>query len=431
MRAETTNIGFSKACAKIMPHLNGVDRGFGFLDPSLMPVKKPWAGVLSGAAFLMATSAIGPGFLTQTAVFTEQLQAAFAFAILASVVIDIIVQLNVWRILGVSGLRAQDLANRVIPGMGHALAVAVVLGGLVFNIGNIAGTALGLNALAGVPLPAGALLSAGIAILVFLMPQMGRAMDWFTKLLGFLMIALVLFVAVKVQPPVGTALQEMVWPSRVDWMTVLTLVGGTVGGYISFAGAHRLLEAGLQGPEHARKISRGSIQGVTITGVMRSLLFLAVLGVVGGGQVLDPANPPASAFQLGAGPAGLRLFGLVLWAAAITSVVGASFTSISFLKTPAWPVAHHPRAWICGFIVVSTGLFLFLGKPVNLLIVAGALNGLILPFALGTTLLAAYRRDLLGSYRHPRWLTLLGILGVTLTAWMGVISLGQIAELFN
>ena len=59
-----------------------------------------------GAMFLMATSAIGPGFITQTTTFTVQLGAAFAFAILASILVDIAVQLNVWRVIGVSGLRA-------------------------------------------------------------------------------------------------------------------------------------------------------------------------------------------------------------------------------------------------------------------------------------------------------------------------------------
>src|SRR5437773_11949877 len=71
---------------------------------------------LLGAAFLMATSAIGPGFLTQTAVFTDQLGASFAFAILASIVVDLVAQLNIWRVLAVSGRRAQDIANALVPG---------------------------------------------------------------------------------------------------------------------------------------------------------------------------------------------------------------------------------------------------------------------------------------------------------------------------
>ena len=37
--------------------------------------------VLLGAAFLMATSAIGPGFMMQTAQFTQDLKASFAFVI--------------------------------------------------------------------------------------------------------------------------------------------------------------------------------------------------------------------------------------------------------------------------------------------------------------------------------------------------------------
>ena len=85
---------------------------------------------LLGAMFLMATSAIGPGFITQTTQFTAQLGAAFAFAILVSVLVDVAIQLNVWRVIGVSGMRAPELGNRVAPGLGHALALIIALGGL-------------------------------------------------------------------------------------------------------------------------------------------------------------------------------------------------------------------------------------------------------------------------------------------------------------
>src|SRR5687768_18376687 len=90
-----------------------------------------------GAAFLMATSAIGPGFLTQTAVFTAQLGASFGFAILISILFDLGAQLNIWRVLAVAERRAQDVGNDVLPGLGHVLAALVALGGLAFNIGNI------------------------------------------------------------------------------------------------------------------------------------------------------------------------------------------------------------------------------------------------------------------------------------------------------
>src|SRR4051812_6843966 len=97
--------------------------------------KTNWS-VLLGAAFIMATSAIGPGFLTQTAVFTEKFRADFAFAILASIIIDIGAQMNVWRVITMSKMRGQDVANQVLPGLGHFIAFLIVLGGLAFNIGN-------------------------------------------------------------------------------------------------------------------------------------------------------------------------------------------------------------------------------------------------------------------------------------------------------
>ena len=64
-------------------------------------LKRIASSPLVSAAFLMATSAIGPGFLTQTAVFTDRLGASFAFVILVSIILDIGVQLNIWRILAV------------------------------------------------------------------------------------------------------------------------------------------------------------------------------------------------------------------------------------------------------------------------------------------------------------------------------------------
>ncbi|MFN2413201.1 MAG: hypothetical protein ABR535_09155, partial [Pyrinomonadaceae bacterium] len=75
--------------------------------------------VILGAAFLMATSAIGPGFLTQTTVFTTQLAASFGFVILLSVILDIAAQLNIWRVLTVTGKRGQDVANEALAGSGY------------------------------------------------------------------------------------------------------------------------------------------------------------------------------------------------------------------------------------------------------------------------------------------------------------------------
>src|SRR5687767_2640144 len=128
----------------------------------------------------MANSSIGPGFLTQTSVFTQQLLTSFGFVILVAVLLDIGAQLNTWRILTVSELRAQDLSNAVYPGLGYLLTVLVVLGGFAFNIGNLAGCGLGMNVLTGVSYEAGAIISCMIALIIFWFREIGKMLDRFT-----------------------------------------------------------------------------------------------------------------------------------------------------------------------------------------------------------------------------------------------------------
>ncbi|GAA1387709.1 divalent metal cation transporter [Pseudonocardia kongjuensis] len=371
--------------------------------------------------FLMATSAIGPGFITQTTTFTAQLGAAFAFAILVSILVDIAIQMNVWRVVGVSGLRAHELANKVAPGAGWLLTALVVVGGLVFNIGNVAGAGLGLNAMLGLEPAIGGALSALLAIGIFTVRWAGMALDRIVVLLGILMIGLTAYVAVVSGPPVGEALRQTVLPDEISWLAITTLIGGTVGGYITYAGAHRMLDSGLSGPENAGRVAVSSVQGILITGVMRVLLFLAVLGVVTAGVDLTGSdNPAAAAFAAAAGEIGLRLFGVILWAAAITSVIGAAYTSVSFLTSRSTP-ERTTRLLTVGFIVLSTAVFLVAGAaPVTLLIFAGAFNGLILPIGFTILLWVAWRRrDLLGGYHYPRWLLAAGFLGWLVTLFVG------------
>ncbi|MDB5229245.1 MAG: rane protein [Chitinophagaceae bacterium] len=376
-----------------------------------------------GAAFLMATSAIGPGFLTQTTKFTADLMASFGFVILISLLLDIGAQVNIWRVLTVTNRRAQDIANDVLPGLGIALACLIAFGGLVFNIGNIAGCGLGVNALTGLNTTTGAILSCILSLAIFWYKEAGKIMDQFTKLLGIVMIGLTLYIAFISQPPVGEALYRTVWPEKIDMLKIITLVGGTVGGYISFAGAHRLLDANVTGINAIPQVTRSATSGILITSVMRFVLFFAALGVVWHGAKLDAANPAGSVFQLAAGNLGYHFFGFVMWCAAITSVVGASYTSISFFKTLHPFFEKYYRYIISLFIIISTIIFIALGNPVTLLILAGAVNGLILPVALAVILIACNKRSITGSYKHPLWMQLSGWIVVLLMSGMGFLTI--------
>lgn len=386
---------------------------------------------LIGAAFLMATSAVGPGFLTQTAVFTESLLASFGFVIFISILLDIGAQLNVWRIISVSGLRGQEIANKVLPGLGFVVAIFIVIGGLAFNIGNIGGAGLGVNVVLGIDPTVGALISAVFAIFIFLSKEAGAAMDRIVNVLGALLVLLIGYVMFVSQPPMGEAIYRTFVPLELDVYAIITIVGGTVGGYITFSGGHRLLDAGIKGKESIPEVKRTAVLGISVASLVRILLFLAVLGVVSQGVALDPSNPAATVFQSAAGDIGYRLFGIVLWVAGITSVIGAAYTSVSFLRTFHPVIDKFHKYWIIAFIIISTFVFVTIGEATTLLVLAGAVNGLILPLVLGSMLLAAHNKKIIGDYKHPVWLTIFGALVVILTTILGVRTLIQmIPQLF-
>ena len=399
------------------------------------PAKKASASVLFGAAFLMATSAIGPGFLTQTSKFTAQYGAPLIMVVLCAIIMDITAQMNIWSIIGVSGMRAQDIANKLLPGLGVFLAIIVSIGGLAFNVGNVGGVALGFNAMIGLPEKVGAVVAGCLGIIIFLNKNAKTIMDKVATVLAAVILVTVLVVAIISKPPVGDVAAGLVAFDKFPTMFVVltTLLGGSCGGYIPFSGAHRLVDAGVEGAGNFRK---SVTQGVLTSGTVRILLFLAVLGTCGmaagnADQIINAGNPAAEAFKLAAGNIGYRLFGLCLFSAGISSVVGAAFTSVSFLKTLHPFIAKNEKWFVVGFIAFSTGMMVILGGAATLLIIAGAVNGLILPISLGTMLAASKNKKIVGDYKHPTWLFVLGLVVVAISAYVGIKALPGILNLFK
>ncbi len=380
-------------------------------------------GAVIGAAFLMANSSIGPGFLTQTTLFTQQLLTSFGFVIFISVLLDIGTQLNTWRILSVSEMRAQDLANALLPGLGYFLCALIVLGGFAFNIANIAGCGQAMNILTGLSFSQGAAISCVIALLLFWLKEIGKMLDGFTKILGTLKILLTLFIAFAAHPPLLQSIHHTFIPEKISTAAIVTIVGGTVGGYITFSGAHRLIDAGIKGKQNIQQVNKSAISGIVISTLMRFILFLAIIGVVTHGAVLSKENPVADVFHFAAGEVGLKIFGVVFWSAAISSVVGAAYTSVSFLKTFHPSFIKHERLLISAFIILSTIIFVWIGKPVKLLLAAGFVNGFILPIALAIILIAATKPILMKGYKQPTWMLLAGWIVVIAMLTMSIIAL--------
>lgn len=355
--------------------------------------------------------------------------------ILVAILMDVTAQMNIWSIIGVSGMRAQDIANKLLPGLGIFLAIIVAIGGLAFNVGNVGGVALGFNAMIGLPEKVGAVVAGCLGIIIFLNKNAKTIMDKVATVLAAVILITVLVVAVISKPPMGEVGKGLVSFGEFPTMFVAltTLLGGSCGGYIPFSGAHRLVDAGVTGADNFR---RSVTQGVLTSGIVRILLFLAVLGTCGlaagnAAQIIDASNPAAEAFKLAAGDLGYRLFGLCLFSAGVSSVVGAAFTSVSFLKTLHPVIMKYEKWFVVGFIAFSTLMMVIVGNAAQLLIIAGAVNGLILPISLTCMLAASFSKKIVGDYKHPMWLTILGLIVIVISAIVGIQAVPGIMKLFG
>lgn len=379
-------------------------------------------------AFLMATTSVGPGFLTQTAVFTNIYNIDMAFPVFASMFITFGIVMNLWRIVGVSGLRIQDIANKVAPGMGYVIGILLALGAVAFNFGNVSGSALGMNVLMGLDTTWGAIFTGVIGSLLFIVHNASKRMDQMARYLGLLMIVLIAYVALTNLPPLAPTVLAAVAPSDFSnlLLPTLTIVGGAVGGY--YTGAQRLIDVKLQGIENTKIVTKAAWAGISIAVIIRILLFCAVLGIITTGVTLDPANPAADAFRHGAGDIGYFIFGLVLFVASITSVVGNSYMAISLIKTLFPIVARNEKTWCVGFIILTTVGTVLMNMPILLLMLAGLVNSVILPIVLATMLAATRQKKIVGDYKHPLYLTAIGI---TIVIVMGLASLSNISGFIN
>ncbi|HDM8173301.1 TPA: divalent metal cation transporter [Vibrio harveyi] len=381
-------------------------------------------------AFLMATTSVGPGFLTQTAVFTNIYKIDMAFPVFASMFITFGIVMNLWRIVGVSGMRIQDIANKVAPGMGYVVGILLALGAVAFNFGNVSGAALGINVLTGVDTTWGALFTGVVGCLLFVVHNASKRMDQMARYLGLFMIILIAYVAMTSLPPMGETMSAAVMPTDIGSLLLptLTIVGGAVGGY--YTGAQRLVDIGLQGKDKVPAIKTAAWAGISIAVVIRILLFLAVFGVIATGATLDSANPAADAFRQGAGEVGYFIFGLVLFVASITSVVGNSYMAISLIKTLFPIVARNEKVWCVGFIIITSLGTVTMNMPILLLMLAGLVNSIILPIVLGMMLVATRRKDIVGDYKHPVYLTFTGIAIVVVMAASSMTNISNFVSKF-
>ena len=397
-----------------------------------------------GPGLLVTAAFIGPGTLVTASRAGAGYGVTLLWAVLFSVAATGILQ-NMAARVGLAGRRGlaeairDSLANRWIRvGALGLIAVTLLVGAAAFQTGNLIGAALGINLLSGLPTAALALSVGGLAAAVLMTGTYRTIQNTLVGLVG-LMSVVFCAVAVLTAPDIGDMLAGLLIPRLPpgSLLTVLALIGTTFVTYNLFLHASTVLErwpdAG-RNEENLRESRRDTVFAVALGGVITAAVIVASAPLLGQGA--DAANVAAIADQLAPilGRAAPVFFGLGLFAAGLTSAITAPLAAAYAVSGAlGWPPnLRSGRFRLLWGLVLATGVVcaVTLGAaPYQVILLAQAGNGIVLPLMLVLLLIVANKTGIMGPHRNSRLANVLGVIVVLVISGLSLTQLARVLGL--
>ena len=397
-----------------------------------------------GPGLLVTAAFIGPGTLVTASRAGAGYGVTLLWAVLFSVAATGILQ-NMAARVGLASRRGlaeairDSLTNRWIRvGALGLIAVTLLVGAAAFQTGNLIGAALGVNLLSGLPTAALALTVGGLAAAV-LMTGTYRTIQ--NTLVGLVVLMSVVFCAVAVltAPDIGNVLAGLLIPRLPpgSLLTVLALIGTTFVTYNLFLHASTVLERWPDAgriDENLRESRRDTVFAVALGGVITAAVIVASAPLLGQGA--DAANVAAVADQLAPilGRAAPVFFGLGLFAAGLTSAITAPLAAAYAVSGAlGWPPdLRSGRFRLLWGLVLATGVVcaVTLGAaPYQVILLAQAGNGIVLPLMLVLLLIVANKTGIMGPHRNSRLANVLGVIVVLVISGLSLTQLARVLGL--
>lgn len=385
-----------------------------------------------GPGMIITASFIGPGTVTTMtqggAGFGYSLLWAVVFSIVATIVLqEMIIRLSLVTREGL-GEAIQDLfANKI----GKLIIVwftliAVTLGCAAYISGDLIGTSLGAAYLLHLPENA---VAPVIGVIILLIGLFGNY-RFLEKIMIFLMVIMgIIFITtmIAIKPDIIGILKGIFVPTIPNGsiITIIALIGTTVVPYNFFIHSTAVHER--FGNIKELKFARcDTIISISIGGIISAAILIAAATLIKGKEVtsiiqlagpLEPVLGNAAPFAISIG-----LFAAGL-SSAIASPTGAAATISSLL---GWQGGMESKKYkfvftciiIIGIITSALGF-----EPLQVLLVAQALNGIILPTVAILIFIVINKRNLMGNYVNTVWLNIIGGIVVIVVTFLGLYSL--------
>jgi manganese transport protein len=386
-----------------------------------------------GPGVLVAAAFIGPGTVTACTLaganFGYDLLWALVFATLATIILqEMSARLGTITQKGLGETLIDELQTSVFkwPLIGLLLA-ALYAGNAAYEAGNLAGGALGIEAIFGSSTFVSKASVLAIAITGIFILLRGSYKD-IEKILIFLVLLMgIAFVCTffVVQPNLFGMLEGIAKPSipQDGLLTVIALIGTTVVPYNLFlhASAAKARWNGAENLSAARSdtvisIGLGGLVAILIVSTAAASMYANALSVQSAADMAIQFEPLFGSFSK-------YLLGLGLFAAglssAITAPLATSFAVSELMRLEGGQQSKGFKAIGVSVLVVGAGLALLGIKPIKLILLAQFANGLLLPIVACFLLFAMNRRNTLGKYVNGLITNILGVGVVVLTTALG------------
>ncbi|MEO0882077.1 MAG: Nramp family divalent metal transporter [Pseudomonadota bacterium] len=389
-----------------------------------------------GPGALVAAAFIGPGTVTACTLAGANFGFALVWTLIFATFATMILQGMAARlgVAGRMGLGEAMMQGAGTPALKYAagglVLAAILIGNSAYEAGNLAGAALGLDAVFGAQ---GGWSGSGYTILIAGIAALALGVGRY-RLLERLLILLVIIMSlafaasfVLVRPNIG-ALAAGAIPSIPSGglLTAIALIGTTIVPYNLFlhaaASQRRWTEATPEAVAAARLDTRLSIG----LGGLISLFILstAAASLFSSGLRVTSAADMAVALEPIAGSAATYVIGIGLAAAGLTSAITAPMaTGYAVSEIVGRSGDDHALVFRgVALLVLGIGLTAALSgiRPTELILFAQAANGLLLPVIAIVLLMAMNRQDLLGEYTNSRTENVLGVGVVGVCLLLGI-----------
>lgn len=389
-----------------------------------------------GPGAMVAAAFIGPGTVTTASVTGAEFGYALLWTIAFSIIATIVLQEMAARLGLVSGEGlGEALRERFENPLVEYLSIFLVVGAIgvgtaAYEAGNILGGAAGLATITGVSSTIWGIvmgLVAGVLLFTGRYKLIERALVGLVAIMAFSFVTS----AILIGPDVDAILAGFVpgIPSGSQYL-ITGLVGTTIVGYNLFLHASNVQER-WSGPGDLPQSRTDTILSIAIGGFITITIMVTAAAAFPTGTELSDVGRMAEQLKPLAGPYAKLFFSIGLFAAGFTSATTAPLAG-------AWATAGA-LGWesdlkstkfraVWGTILTVGVLSVLLGgSPVEIIVFAQVVNGILLPIVAVFLIYAMNQDELLGQYTNGTVANTLGAVVTVIVVWLGIRTLLSVA----